>query len=99
MLTHTFMHRGVIPVILAAALVSSASLLRAEGSGTMKGRVVDSETGEPLFGAIVVFQGTSIGAATDIHGEYVIARIPAGTVTVRVSYLGYSTLTQEVRIG
>ncbi|HXX63132.1 MAG TPA: carboxypeptidase-like regulatory domain-containing protein, partial [Bacteroidota bacterium] len=64
----------------------------------MKGRVLDSETGEPLVGALVVLQSTSLGAATDFNGKYYVPNIPAGTYTVRISYLGYAAITREITI-
>ncbi|HUI66313.1 MAG TPA: carboxypeptidase-like regulatory domain-containing protein, partial [Bacteroidota bacterium] len=64
----------------------------------MKGRVLDNETGEPLVGALIVIQSTSMGAATDLDGKYYVPNIPAGTYTVRISYLGYGAITREVTI-
>ncbi|HUI11483.1 MAG TPA: carboxypeptidase-like regulatory domain-containing protein, partial [Bacteroidota bacterium] len=98
MLTHTCITRVFFPSILLAALLAAAPAALAQGSGTMKGRVLDNDTGEPLFGANVVFQGTSLGAATDMLGNYVVVAVPAGLLTVRVSYLGYAAITREVRI-
>ena len=38
-------------------------------SGSIAGRVVDKTTGDPLPGANVTIQGTSIGGATDLDGD------------------------------
>ena len=59
--------------------------------GTVKGIVVDSLTSQTLVGANVFIVGTSFGSATDIEGEYKITRIPAGTVKLKVSYIGYES--------
>jgi len=53
--------------------------------GKISGKVVDKETKEPLIGASVVIQGTTLGAATDINGNYVILNVPAGVYTVVAS--------------
>jgi TonB-dependent receptor len=84
-------------MLLLASLFSFCSLY-AQGAGTMKGRVLDGGTGEPLMGANVVIQSTSLGAATDIHGSFTIPNIPAGTWTARITYLGYEAISREVII-
>lgn len=61
--------------------------------GKISGKVVDHETKEALVGATVLLDGTSLGASTDINGEYVILNVPAGTYTVKVTYVGYHPLT------
>ncbi len=57
--------------------------------GTIYGSVTDAQTGEPLTGATVRIDGTSIGAATDLNGEYRIPRVPEGAMELIVSYVGY----------
>lgn len=59
---------------------------------TVTGTVTD-ETGEPLIGATVKVAGTSIGAVTNIDGQYAV-RIPADARELTFSYVGYSTVTR-----
>lgn len=54
---------------------------------TIKGVVLDNYN-EPVIGATVVVTGTSIGAATDIDGNYTLD-VPANAKSIEVSYLGY----------
>ncbi len=54
----------------------------AQESGTIFGKVVDSATGEELIGANILLEGTTIGAATDIEGNFKIGTVPAGTYTL-----------------
>ncbi len=61
--------------------------------GKITGVITDQESKEPLVGANVVVEGTSLGAATDLNGSYVILNIAAGTYTVKASYIGYQTIT------
>ena len=58
-------------------------------TGTIKGKVMDKDTKELLPGANVTIKGTSIGAASDLNGAYVIANVPPGTYTVQATYIGY----------
>ena len=64
----------------------------------ISGVVKDAATGEPLPGANVMIVGTSIGAATDIKGEYEIPSVPPGQYEIRVTYLGYFDETQTVKV-
>jgi hypothetical protein len=58
--------------------------------GKLRGVVTDSQNGEPLIGANVFIEETTLGAATDERGEYIMLSIPPGTYTVRVSFIGYA---------
>ena len=62
-------------------------------TGRMSGKIVDQQTGEPLIGANIIIMGTSLGAASDINGEYLITSISAGDYSVKASYIGYQDVT------
>jgi TonB-linked SusC/RagA family outer membrane protein len=58
----------------------------------IQGKVTDKQD-NPLTGAVVLISGTNYGTTTNIHGEYEleIKKLPAGTNTVEVKYVGYKT--------
>jgi hypothetical protein len=62
---------------------------------TVRGTIVDVDSKQPLIGATLVILGTNplIGAATDVNGEFRLAKIPIGRIAVKISYLGYETKT------
>ena len=60
-------------------------------TGTLVGVVVDGDLGETLIGASVAVEGTALGAVTDLDGRFEIRGVPAGTHTLVVSYIGYTT--------
>jgi len=71
----------------------------AQKFGKISGRVTDTGSGEPLPGANIVIVGTSIGAASDLEGNYAILRVPPGTYQVRADFIGYQkVLTQNVEV-
>jgi outer membrane receptor protein involved in Fe transport len=70
-------------------------LLWAGTTGKIAGKVVDQETSEPLPGANVVVQGTTLGAAADLEGKFVILNVPPGRYTVSASMIGYTTQKVE----
>lgn len=62
-------------------------------NGSIAGRVVDYKTKEAIIGASVVIQGTTVGSATDIDGNFLINNVKPGTYTIVVSYIAYKTQT------
>lgn len=62
------------------------------GSAKIKGKVTDPITGETLPGASIAIDGTSLGAASNLDGEYTISNIKPGTYTVKFSYIGYESI-------
>jgi hypothetical protein len=80
-------------------LVFLPILTFAQSDGRIMGTVTDAQTGEPLIGANVIIVGTSLGAATDVNGKYVIRNIDAGVYELKASFLGYqTTITSNVRV-
>ena len=67
-------------------------------TGTLSGHVYDKNNNEVLLGANVTIKNTSLGAATDIYGNYFIRNIPNGKQIVIVSYIGYQSDTITVNI-
>ena len=62
----------------------------------VKGKVVDSRSGEPLPFVNVFFTGTSLGTTTDFDGFYQLK----GTKTydsLSVSYVGYETMAKALK--
>ena len=81
--------------LLILGLIVSVSCLFAGTTGKLSGTVTDAGTGEGLPFVNITLEGTQMGAATDIDGNYVILNIPPGTYTVRFQYIGYQTVVVE----
>lgn len=82
-------------------LFLTAILLSVSGfSQTTKvsGKIVDAVTREPLPFVNIVFTGTTIGAATDIEGNYSLTTTTR-VDSITVSYIGYNKLTRAVKKG
>ncbi|MBN1767885.1 MAG: TonB-dependent receptor [Prolixibacteraceae bacterium] len=67
------------------------------GQNTISGVVTDAQSGETLIGANILIEGTSVGTATDINGEYSLS-LENGSYTLLVSYVGYDNQTREVSV-
>ncbi|MBI1287722.1 MAG: TonB-dependent receptor plug domain-containing protein [Flavobacteriales bacterium] len=76
-------------VLFALLLISSLSTFAQ--TGIVQGRVSDANSNEPIPFANVVLQGTTLGASTDLDGNYEIKNITPGLYNVEVSFLGYKT--------
>ena len=65
---------------------------------TIKGKVVDEKTGETLTGVSVLVKGTTIGAITDIDGNFTL-NLPSGKNLLALTYIGYKAQTVTVGNG
>jgi TonB-dependent receptor len=62
-------------------------------TGSMSGHITSKSNGETIPGANVLLLGTTIGASTDLDGNYTINYIPVGNYSVIVSFISYKTDT------
>ncbi|MBN2090413.1 TonB-dependent receptor, partial [candidate division KSB1 bacterium] len=59
------------------------------GDGSIKGKVIDKKTKEPLPGVNVIVEHTTVGAATDKNGDFVITHVSTGQLHLVASMMGY----------
>lgn len=79
---------GFIFLLLAIALVSN-------GQFTVSGKIIDSASKEPLAGASVYGQNTTLGTVTNKQGEFSLS-LKSGGYELIISYTGYQT--KQIRI-
>ncbi len=73
---------------LVLFLISFSFFTQALAQFTVKGKVTDAQTSDPIPFASILLKGTSIGISTDFEGNYLIqARLLPDSIVV--SYLGY----------
>ncbi|HTX18284.1 MAG TPA: TonB-dependent receptor [Bacteroidota bacterium] len=85
--------RSALLVLLLLPILCTAA--RGGTTGKIAGTVVDAQTKERSVGVNVVIVGTTLGAASDLNGEYFIINIPPGTYKVRASAIGYAPQTVD----
>jgi len=83
--------------VLAAAVLLSASSLAAQ-TGTIAGRVIDAQSGQPIAAAQVFIGALDIGSLSQQSGAYLLLNVPAGSQTVTVQRIGYRLETQTVTV-
>jgi len=72
--------------------------------GGVRGRVVDSQSGEAVVGVAVQFdqwgvEGESRGVLSDSTGHFRMDGLAPGSWILRVEILGYETAKQEIEVG
>ncbi|OJV83325.1 MAG: TonB-dependent receptor [Bacteroidia bacterium 44-10] len=80
---------------LITALISVSMF--AQNKGNLRGTIKDN-TGSTLPGASVSIQGSTLGTASNMDGEYVLQGIPDGQVNIEVNYLGYKRISETITI-
>lgn len=86
--------RKALQVMLIPALLCMGG--HAYAQQQLSGKVVDN-AGEPVIGAMVIVDGTSTGAQTDLDGNFAL-KVAEGT-PVTVSFMGYKDAKAAMRNG
>ena len=98
MFTITCFNKAIVSSI-SILLLLFGTIIYAGTTGKIAGKIFDKSTGEALIGANILIVGTSIGASSDLDGNYFILNIPPGEYQIKASVIGYSSFTiQKVRV-
>jgi outer membrane receptor protein involved in Fe transport len=82
-------------LLFTTAMMLTVSVLAFSQSGTLKGKIIDKGTNEPVpFANIVIEQGgkQSGGTTTDFDGNYTIKPIQPGKYDLKATYVGYKPI-------
>lgn len=64
-------------------------------TGVIRGRVFDALTEQPVIGASVLIDGTTMGTTSDDEGRFLLPAVHEGTRTVRILFLSYKTFVSD----
>ncbi|MBL7712329.1 MAG: outer membrane beta-barrel protein [Chitinophagaceae bacterium] len=97
--TLTFLLRCTGAIILLAGLTHAANAQSFSVSGTM----ADSSDQEPILGVAVFLVKTTdtavkFSAASDFDGSFLVENVPAGTYTLKASYLSFAPFQKTIRV-
>lgn len=87
------MMKRLFNILCALFLLLSVGL---QAQTTVSGVIMDEELNEPLIGANVIIVGTTVGASTDLDGNYSITSDQPLPWTLEVSYTGFAPKTMTV---
>ncbi|RYE36898.1 MAG: TonB-dependent receptor [Sphingobacteriaceae bacterium] len=85
-------YKNLLPILI---LWLTSSALLAQG---IRGKITDAANGTTLPGVSILVPGTSTGTASGANGEYFL-KLSKGTYQVKVSFIGYETITTTVVVG
>lgn len=85
----------VLPILTVAICILSSGMARGNDKLQIVGQIVDGKTGEPIVGATVQIADTTIGALTNVDGNYVVKKAPEGTHDLIVRCVGYTKMTVQ----
>jgi hypothetical protein len=94
---HSLLERGHISLKLFVWVVLSLVFMWnsnafPQGTGTITGTIVDKQNGEALIGANIFLEGTTLGAASDIGGNFTISGVAVGNYTLVASMVSYTKI-------
>jgi outer membrane receptor for ferrienterochelin and colicins len=69
-----------------------------QGEGLLRGTIYQAGSQQRLAGANIQLLGTVLGTVSDLQGEFVIARVPAGRYRLRASMIGYGATLVPVEM-
>ena len=85
-------------LMLLACFFLSMGLVCAQ-TITVSGTVISAEDNEPIVGASVFVQGTTLGTVTDMDGRYTINNVPANSKILVISYVGMKSQELAIKSG
>lgn len=95
------LHRLLLAVVIGWLFLTpriSVHAAPAPATGSITGRVSSLAAGSYLGNASVKVQGTTLETFTDALGEYRLSNVPAGNVTLRVSYSDMESQLESVTV-
>jgi len=78
--------------LLLAILLFGQSILLAQSTGKIIGKIIDKDLKEALPGVNIILEGTYHGAAADFDGNYAIEGISPGTYNVKATLIGFKQM-------
>lgn len=82
----------VVIFLAFVLLLGVSSDLWSATTGKIAGKIVDKDSGEGMPGVNVLVEGTTLGGATDIEGDYFIINVPPGSYNVVATMIGYESI-------
>jgi len=88
--------------LLILSFLAVSIVANAQHTATISGKILDKKDKSELIGVSISIKGTSLGAVTDVQGNYTIKGIKAGEYSVEFSYIGYQKVIQtgiKIKVG
>jgi TonB-dependent receptor len=86
-------------LLLPGWLLAASAALAQTATGVVTGRIYNPATQEYVRNAEVAVAGTNLVAYSSDDGSYLLSGVPAGSVTLTVSYTGYEAASAQISLG
>ncbi|MCM1041701.1 MAG: TonB-dependent receptor [Bacteroides sp.] len=98
-MNHCFRHRfrEILRILICVAVLCAHGRIYAQTAYLLSGRIQDKKTSQTMPDAAIWVEPAGKGTTSDIDGRYQL-RLPPGTYTVKVSSLGYGTITRSIEV-
>jgi outer membrane receptor protein involved in Fe transport len=95
---HLTVRWGLVWLLGLLGAMAVPHITTAQSTHSLTGRVTDAQSGEGLAYATLSLPGLQLGGYTDDEGRFTLERVPQGSHTLVVNYVGYlaDTLLVEV---
>ncbi len=89
--------RAAIIIIYLAFIIGGGTGLLAQSTQSIRGMVIDKNTGVPLIGATILLLDHEplLGTITDKQGYFHLQGVPVGRRGIRIDYLGYQSVLRQ----
>jgi TonB-dependent receptor len=84
--------------LLFIFLLFNCLIVNAQSSGVISGTITEEDGNLSLPGAVISLSSGNRYAVTNQIGRYEFLNVPAGTYTLKVSYIGYTAQSKEVTV-
>lgn len=88
-------------IILILAFFSTLSILSAQQTGKITGKIIDAKSGETVVGVTVRVSAGSpqYATQTDLDGVYFLENVPIGIYKLEITYVGYAKkFVEDVKV-
>lgn len=82
--------------VILKKVIADHELNKETKSSTISGWVRDEKSKEPIVGAHVFINGSTIGTTTDAYGNYKLFDVPPGNYIIVFSHVGYQLASYEM---
>lgn len=79
-------------------LFAGSTPVPAQGTGAIRGQVMEAGTQRPVAGAQVFLTGTTRGTVTDARGNFLIPGVAPGSYEVQVQMIGFGKASQGATV-
>lgn len=81
---------ALVALFSIASFATEKETIKKANNLSISGKILDSNTNEPLAGVEVKLDGTNQSFYTDFEGNYKINNLTAGDYNINISYISYN---------